>query len=65
MIFSMDFDGVILLLTRSTGLKRGRPLFLNKHRYNALKQLYLKHRVAQEVSTIRASSDRVIRENYY
>lgn len=46
-------------------LKRGRPLFLNKHRYNALKQLYLRHRVAQEVSAIRASSDRVIRENYY
>ena len=49
----------------ATELKRGRPLFLNKHRYNALKQLYLRHRVAQEVSAIRASSDRVIRENYY
>ncbi|CAN0069625.1 unnamed protein product, partial [Scytosiphon promiscuus] len=46
-------------------LKRGRPLFLNKHRYDSLKQLYLRHRVAQEVSAIRASSDRVIRENYY
>ncbi|CAM9192647.1 unnamed protein product [Ascophyllum nodosum] len=47
------------------GLKRGRPLFLNRHRYNALKQVYLRHRVAQEVSAIRASSDRVIREDYY
>ncbi|CAN0239959.1 unnamed protein product, partial [Laminaria digitata] len=47
------------------GLKRGRPLFLNKHRYDALKQVYLRHRVGHEVSAIRASSDRVIRENYY
>ena len=47
------------------GLKRGRPLFLNKHRYDALKQIYLRHRVGHEVSAIRASSDRVIRENYY
>ncbi|CAN0345221.1 unnamed protein product [Ectocarpus fasciculatus] len=46
-------------------LRRGRPLFLNKHRYDSLKQLYLRHKVAQEVSAIRASSDRVIRENYY
>ncbi|CAN0327572.1 unnamed protein product, partial [Ectocarpus sp. 8 AP-2014] len=31
-------------------LRRGRPLFLNKHRYDSLKQLYLRHKVAQEVS---------------
>lgn len=49
----------------NAGLKRGRPLFLNEHRYQVLKNLYLRHRVAQEVSTIRASLDRVIRENYY
>lgn len=47
------------------GLKRGRPLFLNPHRYQTLKQLYLRHRIAREVSAIRASLDRVIRENYY
>lgn len=47
------------------GLKRGRPLYLDKHRYTALKRLYLTHRIALEVSAIRASSDRVIRENFY
>lgn len=47
------------------GLKRGRPLYLDKHRYTALKRLYLTHRIALEVSAIRSSSDRVIRENFY
>ncbi|CAM9974628.1 unnamed protein product, partial [Choristocarpus tenellus] len=46
-------------------LRRGRPLFLNKHCYHALKMIYLQHKLGQEVSAIRANSHRVIRENYY
>jgi hypothetical protein len=46
-------------------LRRGRPLFLNEHRFKALKALHVQHRVAQEVSAVRSNSDRVIRENFY
>ncbi|CAM9281630.1 unnamed protein product [Chrysoparadoxa australica] len=45
-----------------THLRRGKPLYLSKHRYRALKQLWLKHQVVMQVSTIRASLDRVIRD---
>ncbi|CAM9561558.1 unnamed protein product [Discosporangium mesarthrocarpum] len=46
-------------------LNRGRPLFLNRHCYHALKMMYVQHKVSQEVSAIRASAHKVIRENYY
>ncbi|KAG5178523.1 hypothetical protein JKP88DRAFT_261312 [Tribonema minus] len=47
------------------GLRRGRPLYLSEQRYGALRLAYAQHRIAQEVTAIRASSDRVIRENFY
>jgi Proteolysis_6 C-terminal len=46
-------------------LRRGKPLFLNEHRFKALQAVHVQHRVAQEVSAVRSSSDRVIRENFY
>jgi hypothetical protein len=47
------------------GLVRGRPLFLDQERWQGLQRLYAGHRIATEVSRIRASSDRYIKDNYY
>ena len=47
------------------GLKRGRPLFLNQARLQALKDLYLNHDIVKVVASIRSTSDRVIREGWY
>jgi len=46
-------------------VRRGRPMFLNQNKYKALKIMYVQHRVAQEVTSIRSHADRVISENFY
>lgn len=46
------------------GLRRGRPLTLNKARYQALELLWRQQRVPWEVAQIRSTSDRVIRDNW-
>jgi hypothetical protein len=46
-------------------LRRGRPLFLNKERYEGLSSLWRQHGVPGEVAQIRSTSDRVIRDNWY
>ena len=48
-----------------TGLRRGRPLFLKSLRYEALETLWRQHGIPREVSQIRSTSDRVIRDNWY
>ena len=48
-----------------TGLRRGRPLYLNDQRYDDLQSLYLRHRIVQEVTMRRSSADRVIRDSFY
>jgi len=47
------------------GLRRGRPLVLNKARYAALETLWRQQGIPREVAQIRATSDRVIRDNWY
>jgi len=47
------------------GLRRGRPLFLNKARYKALETLWRHQGIPREVAQIRSTSDRVIRDNWY
>lgn len=47
------------------GLRRGRPLFLKKVRYQALETLWRQHGIPREVAQIRSTSDRVIRDNWY
>ena len=47
------------------GLRRGRPLFLNQPRLTELTGLYLKGDIVKEVASIRGSSDRVIRGNWF
>jgi len=47
------------------GLRRGRPLFFSEERYQALETLWRTHRLPREVSQIRSTSDRVIRDNWY
>ena len=47
------------------GLRRGRPLFFSEERYQALETLWRAHGVPREVSQIRSTSDRVIRDNWY
>lgn len=47
------------------GLKRGRPLFFSEERYQALETLWRTHGIPREVSQIRSTSDRVIRDNWY
>mmetsp|Transcript_2389 Transcript_2389/g.2545 ORF Transcript_2389/g.2545 Transcript_2389/m.2545 type:complete len:717 (+) Transcript_2389:1-2151(+) len=47
------------------GLRRGRPLFLKKTRYESLKFLWRQHGIPREVAQIRSTSDRVIRDNWY
>jgi hypothetical protein len=47
------------------GLRRGRPLHLRAERMERVQQLWREHQVAKEVTRIRISSDRVIRESYY
>lgn len=47
------------------GLRRGRPLFLNQARYQALELLWRQHGIPREVAQIRSTSDRVIRDNWY
>lgn len=46
-------------------LQRGRPLYLNKERYETLSALWRSHGVPGEVAQIRSTSDRVIRDNWY
>ena len=48
-----------------TGLTRGRPLYLNNERYQALEHLWRSHGIPREVAQIRSTSDRVIRDNWY
>jgi hypothetical protein len=47
------------------GLKRGRPLFLNEARLQALESLWRNNGIPREVAQIRSTSDRVIRDNWY
>jgi hypothetical protein len=47
------------------GLRRGRPLFLNKDRYRALEMLWRLQLIPREVAQIRSTSDRVIRDHWY
>jgi len=47
------------------GLRRGRPLFFSDERYQALETLWRTHGIPREVSQIRSTSDRVIRDNWY
>jgi len=47
------------------GLRRGRPLYLHKDRYECLQKLWSQHDVPREVAQIRSTSDRVIRDNWY
>eukprot|EP00804_Cyclotella_cryptica_P008773 CCRYP_015624-RA/>CCRYP_015624-RA protein AED:0.01 eAED:0.01 QI:221/1/1/1/0.6/0.66/6/2355/3495 len=47
------------------GLRRGRPLFFSEDRYQALETLWRSHGIPREVSQIRSTSDRVIRDNWY
>merc|ERR1712127_250995 len=47
------------------GLRRGRPLFFSEDRYQALETLWRTHGIPREVSQIRSTSDRVIRDNWY
>jgi len=47
------------------GLRRGRPLFFSEERYQALETMWRTHGIPREVSQIRSTSDRVIRDNWY
>lgn len=47
------------------GLRRGRPLFLQKERYQLLQDLWYQHKIPREVAQIRSTSDRVIRDDWY
>lgn len=47
------------------GFRRGRPLYLDNKRWEKIVNLYLYHRIAHQVSTVRSSRDTVIRSNYY
>ncbi|GKY92493.1 hypothetical protein MPSEU_000219700 [Mayamaea pseudoterrestris] len=47
------------------GLRRGRPLFLNATRLQALEKMWRQHGIPREVAQIRSTSDRVIRDNWY
>jgi len=47
------------------GLRRGRPLYLHKDRFECLQKLWSQHDVPREVAQIRSTSDRVIRDNWY
>ncbi|KAL7473331.1 hypothetical protein ACHAXS_013787 [Conticribra weissflogii] len=47
------------------GLRRGRPLFFSDERFHALENLWRSHGIPREVSQIRSTSDRVIRDNWY
>lgn len=47
------------------GLVRGRPLFLDPERWAGLQRLYTNHRIGTEVSRLRATADRYIKDNYY
>jgi hypothetical protein len=46
-------------------LRRGRPLFLNARRYDALQQLWCSHGVARKVAQMRNTSDMIIRLGYF
>lgn len=47
------------------GLRRGRPLFLQRERYQLLQDLWYQHKIPREVAQIRSTSDRVIRDDWY
>lgn len=47
------------------GLRRGRPLYFSEERYQVLETLWRTHGIPREVSQIRSTSDRVIRDNWY
>jgi len=47
------------------GLRRGKPLFLSRERYNQLRTMYATHQLGPKVCSLRSVADRVIRENYY
>lgn len=46
-------------------LRRGRPLFLNRRRYDALQQMWSAHKVAGKVAQMRNTSDMIIRLGYF
>jgi len=46
-------------------LRRGRPLYLNKMRYERLAALWRNQEVPREVAQLRGTSERVIRDNWY
>lgn len=46
------------------GLRRGRPLVLSGSRYAALRDLWLKHALAREISRSRSTSDKVIKTGW-
>ena len=57
----LDANGEAADSTRGSN----RPLFLSHKRYRKLQDLYLSHSLATEVVRQRASSDRLLRLNWY
>ena len=47
------------------GLRRGRPLYLDKERMRTLSRLWAAHSISGEVVRERALRDRVVREAFY
>ena len=44
---------------------RGKPLVLNINKYNAMRDLWIHHKIASEVAYKRSTSSRVVILNYY
>ena len=47
------------------GYGHNKPMFLSKSRYQKIKELYLNHRIAKEITRKRISADNVIRQYWY
>lgn len=46
-------------------MRQNKPLYLSAARYQRLQHMYAQHALAKEISRIRSTADRVIRQNWY
>jgi len=49
----------------SETLSQSKPMHLSRKRVKRLEELYVRHLLAKELFRVRASSDKVIRQNWY
>ena len=64
-VYVRTYNLLYMIGEEDVSLRRGRPLFLSKERYEALQKLVQRNTINSDVTRIRISSDKVYRQGFY